>query len=297
MDTELYQYDDAGALLRTNLPLERKSGKVRDLYDLGDDLLIVSTDRISAFDFILPSGIPEKGRLLTQMSSFWFEHLPGRHHLKSTAVPEVVTSQFDTSPLVDRVMVVEKAEVIPFECVVRGYLEGSGLKEYRKTGEICGIALPPGLQQCDRLPAPIFTPATKAAEGEHDENVSIDRMVAELGQELAFQLRDLSLEIYSAAAEHAQSKGLLIADTKFEFGRINDEIILVDEVLTPDSSRFWDADGFAPGAAQPSFDKQFVREWLSQCGWDKQSPPPVLPEEIIQQTSAKYQEAFERLTR
>ncbi|MEL6111133.1 MAG: phosphoribosylaminoimidazolesuccinocarboxamide synthase [Planctomycetota bacterium] len=297
METQLYQHDDAGALLRTNLPLPRMSGKVRDLYDLGEDLLIVSTDRISAFDFILPSGIPQKGRLLTQMSSFWFDQLPGRHHLKSTAVPDSLSSQFDTGPLVDRVMVVEKAEVVPFECVVRGYLEGSGLAEYRQTGEVCGIALPSGLRQCDRLPTPIFTPATKAAEGEHDENVAIDRMVNELGEELAFRLRDLSLEIYAAAAEHAQSKGLLIADTKFEFGQRNGEIILVDEVLTPDSSRFWDADAYTPGDAQPSFDKQFVREWLSQCGWDKQSPPPTLPENIIRQTSEKYQEAFDRLTR
>ena len=295
MESELYQYDDAGALLRTNLPLPRKSGKVRDLYELEDSLLIVSTDRISAFDFVLPSGIPQKGRLLTQMSSFWFEYLGVRHHLLSTQVPAELGERFDTAPLADRVMVVEKAEVIPFECVVRGYLEGSGLLEYRQTGAVCGHELPAGLRQCERLAEPLFTPATKAAQGDHDENVSIDRMIQDLGEELSFRLRDQSLEIYSRAADHARSKGLLIADTKFEFGLIDDELVLVDEVLTPDSSRFWNAADYAPGAAQPSFDKQFVREWLSQCGWDKQSDPPKLPEEIVRQTAAKYQEAYERL--
>ena len=230
------------------------------------------------------------------MSSFWFHHLDVRHHLKSTEVPAALSEQFDTRPLAERVMLVAKADVIPFECVVRGYLEGSGLIEYRETGEICGNRLPAGLQQCDQLPEPIFTPATKAAEGDHDENVAIDRMIDELGEDLAVRLRDQSLAIYSAAASHAQSKGLLIADTKFEFGLIDDELILVDEVLTPDSSRFWNASGYAPGAAQPSFDKQFVREWLSQCGWDKQSDPPALPSDIIEQTSAKYLEAYQRLT-
>ncbi|MEO1526805.1 MAG: phosphoribosylaminoimidazolesuccinocarboxamide synthase [Planctomycetota bacterium] len=296
MEMELYQYDDAGALLSTHLPLPRKSGKVRDLYELDDALLIVSTDRISAFDFILPSGIPDKGRLLTQMSSFWFEHLDVRHHLRSTEVPDSLRQQFDTEPLVDRVMVVEKANVIPFECVVRGYLEGSGLLEYRETGEVCGNPLPAGLGQCDRLPEPIFTPATKAAEGDHDENVPIDRMIRELGEEMATHLRDASLAIYGAAADHARSKGLIIADTKFEFGMIEGDVVLVDEVLTPDSSRFWNESSYQPGAAQPSFDKQFVREWLSQCGWDKQSDPPALPRDIIEQTSDKYREAYERLT-
>jgi len=293
--SKLYQFDDAGALLRTELPLPRKSGKVRDLYDLGETLLIVSTDRISAFDHILPSGIPGKGRLLTRMSAFWFDLLPVRHHLRSTAVPEELSHQFDTEPLRDRIMVVEKAQVVPFECVVRGFLEGSGLREYQQTGSVCGNRLPPGLAQCDRLPEPIFTPATKAAEG-HDQNVTIGRMIADLGSELALALREQSLAIYQTASRHAESRGILIADTKFEFGRIDDQIALVDEVLTPDSSRFWDAGMYQPGAAQPSFDKQFVREWLGTSGWDRQSPPPALPPEIVQQTAAKYQEAFDRLT-
>lgn len=291
----LYQFDDAGALLETRLPLPRKSGKVRDLYDLGDDLLVVSTDRISAFDFILPCGIPEKGRLLTQMSAFWFEHLGVRHHLKSTSIPADLADQFDTAPLEGRIMVVEKAQVVPFECVARGYLEGSGWREYQETGAICGNKLPAGLRQCDELSETIFTPATKAEEG-HDENVTIGRMIADLGSDLALDLRSETLKIYAAAAEHAASRGILIADTKFEFGLVDEEIVLIDEVLTPDSSRFWDASTYSPGSAQPSFDKQFVREWLSQCGWDKQSDPPALPDEIIQQTAAKYREAFERLS-
>lgn len=295
MTESLYQFDTAGALLSTTLPLPRTSGKVRDLYDLGDSLLIVSTDRISAFDFILPCGIPDKGRLLTKMSEFWFKHLQVRHHLRSTDVPSSIAERFETEPLNGRVMVVEKAQVVPFECVVRGYLEGSGLREYRQTGQVCGNKLPPGLQQCDKLDQPIFTPATKAAEGDHDENVTIGRMIADLGSDLSLALRRQSLEIYRTADRHARSRGILIADTKFEFGLIDGEIVLVDEVLTPDSSRFWDASVYKPGVAQPSFDKQFVREWLSQCGWDKQSDPPVLPNEIVEQTAAKYREAFERL--
>ena len=292
--SDLYQFDDAGALLETNLPLPRRSGKVRDVYDLGNSLLIVSTDRISAFDYILPSGIPGKGMLLTQMSSFWFAQLGMRHHLISTELPPSLSAQFDIEPLRGRVMLTEKAEVIPFECVVRGYLEGSGLREYEATGAICGNELPSGLSQCDRLPSPIFTPATKAEEG-HDENVALERMEADLGEPLAHQLRDMSLKIYSDACEYASQRGILIADTKFEFGKVGDEVVLIDEVLTPDSSRFWAADNYQPGHAQPSFDKQFVREWLSQCGWDKQSPPPPLPSDVIQQTAAKYQEAFDRI--
>ncbi len=291
----LYQFDDAGALIRTDLPLPRRSGKVRDVYDLGDKLLIVSTDRISAFDFILPSGIPDKGRILTKTSEFWFNRLDVRHHLISTDVPRSLADQFDTSPLVGRVMVTEKAAVVPFECVVRGYLEGSGLAEYRQTGEVCGNPLPDGLVQCDALPAPIFTPATKAEQG-HDENVSIDRMILDLGRELAERLRDESLNIYRTAAAYAKEQGIIIADTKFEFGIVGDELVLIDEVLTPDSSRFWAADTYQPGKPQPSFDKQFVREWLSNCGWDKQSDPPPLPPEIIAKTKAKYQEAYRRLT-
>jgi phosphoribosylaminoimidazole-succinocarboxamide synthase len=290
----LYRFDSLGSLLQTRLPFPRRSGKVRDVYDLGDFLLIVSTDRISAFDFILPSGIPDKGRLLTAMSEFWFGMLGVRHHLISTQIPPSIATQFDVAPLVGRVMLTEKARVVPFECVVRGYLEGSGLREYEMTGQVCGHHLPPGLRQCDRLPEPIFTPATKAEQG-HDENVSIDRMIADLGEDLAFQLRDTSLRIYRTACEHAASRGILIADTKFEFGLVGNELVLIDEVLTPDSSRFWATDTYQPGQAQPSFDKQYVREWLSASGWDKHSPPPALPLEVIQQTAAKYREAYDRL--
>jgi phosphoribosylaminoimidazole-succinocarboxamide synthase len=292
---DLYRFDPSGALLETNLPLPRRSGKVRDVYDLGNSLLIVSTDRISAFDFILPSGIPGKGQLLTQMSGFWFEQLGMRHHLITTEIPPSLSAQFDVDPLQGRIMLTEKANVIPFECVVRGYLEGSGLKEYEATGEICGNQLPSGLKQCDRLPEPIFTPATKAVEG-HDENVPLERLIEDLGDSLGQQLRDTSLKIYASACEFAAARGLLIADTKFEFGMVGDEVVLIDEVLTPDSSRFWSADNYHPGQAQASFDKQFVREWLSQCGWDKKSSPPALPETVIEQTAAKYQEAYDRLT-
>lgn len=294
-DQRFFQFDANGALLSTDLPFPKRSGKVRDVYDLGNSLMIVSTDRISAFDYILPSGIPEKGRLLTGMSDFWFQLLGVRHHLISTEIPPSIASQFDTEPLRGRVMFTEKAEVVPFECVVRGYLEGSGLKEYQSTGEICGNSLPENLVQCDQLPEPIFTPATKAEEG-HDENVSIDRMVQDLGDELAEQLKQLSLQIYRTASDHASSRGILLADTKFEFGIVDSEVVLIDEVLTPDSSRFWSRDRYQPGQAQPSFDKQFVREWLSQCGWDMNSEPPELPKEIIEQTAAKYRDAFERLS-
>jgi phosphoribosylaminoimidazole-succinocarboxamide synthase len=290
-----YEIDRLGALLATRLPLPRRSGKVRDLYDLGSELLIVSTDRISAFDFILPSGIPDKGRLLTAMSCFWFERLGAPHHLLGLDVPPPLADRIDTDPLAGRVMRVRKAEVIPFECVVRGYLEGSGLREYQQTGAICGNKLPAGLRQCDRLPEPIFTPATKAEQG-HDENVTIGRMIADLGSDLALRLRELSLNLYRQAAEHAAEQGVLIADTKFEFGRVGDDVLLVDEVLTPDSSRFWAADTYQPGRAQPSFDKQFVREWLSTCGWDKASEPPPLPDQIVAQTKAKYEEAYRRIT-
>ena len=290
-----YLFDERGALLETRLPLPRRSGKVRDVYDLGQSLLIVSTDRISAFDYVLPSGIPDKGRLLTAMSLFWFDRLGVRHHLISAEIPASVSDQVDAEPLAGRAMVVEKAQVVPFECVVRGYLEGSGLREYLADGEICGVKLPSGLRQCDRLPEPIFTPATKADQG-HDENVPFERMVSDLGGELASELRRRSLTIYQTAADFAAQQGILIADTKFEFGRVGDELVLIDEVLTPDSSRFWAADNYHPGVAQPSFDKQFVREWLSTCGWDQQSPPPELPEDVIDQTVAKYREAYQRMT-
>ena len=291
----MYEFDDAGALLATNLPLPKQSGKVRDVYDLGEKLLIVSTDRISPFDYILPSGIPNKGRLLTAMSTFWFDKLDFPNHLESANVPADLSAQFDTAPLQGRVMVVDKAKVVPFECVVRGYLEGSGLKEYQANGQVCGNKLPNGLVQCEKLPEAIFTPATKAEEG-HDENVTIGRMIADLGSEMALNLREASLRIYQTASEYAATRGILIADTKFEFGLVGHKMILVDEVLTPDSSRFWAADSYQPGQAQPSFDKQFVREWLSQCGWDKQSDPPKLPIEVVEQTAAKYSEAYRRIT-
>ncbi|OYP38933.1 phosphoribosylaminoimidazolesuccinocarboxamide synthase [Rhodopirellula sp. MGV] len=290
-----FQFDDSGALLETQLPLPRRSGKVRDVYDLGDELLVVSTDRISAFDYILPCGIPDKGKLLTKMSEFWFDRLEVKHHLLSSEVPKILSDQFDTQPLEGRIMVVRKADVVPFECVARGYLEGSGWKEYQATREVCGNRLPDGLTQCAALPEAIFTPATKAEEG-HDENVSIGRMIADVGSDLALQLRDQTLRLYKAAAGYAKSRGIIIADTKFEFGLVDGgEAILIDEVLTPDSSRFWDAATYEPGHSQPSFDKQFVREWLMASDWDRNSPPPILPAEIIEQTAAKYQEAFDRL--
>lgn len=291
----LYRFDDAGALLETRLPLPRRSGKVRDVYDLGESLLIVSTDRISAFDFVLPTGIPGKGKLLTAMSGFWFERLGVRHHLQSLRLPDALAERFENAPLDGRVMVAEKAEVLPFECVVRGYLEGSGLREYGSTGSVSGVALPPGLQQCDRLPEPIFTPATKAAEG-HDENVTFDRMAQDLGAELAGRLRELSLHLYRKAADFAAQRGILIADTKFEFGHVGDELVLVDEVLTPDSSRFWAASRYQPGHPQRSFDKQYVREWLAECHWDRISPPPPLPPDVVARTVEKYREAYQQIT-
>ncbi|MFN3190437.1 MAG: phosphoribosylaminoimidazolesuccinocarboxamide synthase [Aureliella sp.] len=284
------------SLLESNLGLPKTSGKVRDVYDLGGEFLIVSTDRISAFDWILPSGIPDKGRVLTQLSRFWFEHLDVEHHLLATELPD----SLDVDPemaadLRGRVMRVRKAEVIPFECVVRGYLEGSGWREYQENQAVCGIGLPAGLGQCARLQEPIFTPATKAAEG-HDENVSFETMANEIGQELAGQLRDLSFSVYEQGCRHAGAHGIIIADTKFEFGWYEGRVILIDEVLTPDSSRFWAKQNYAPGSAQPSFDKQFVREWLMATDWDRNSPPPDLPPEVVSQTRAKYVEVFERLT-
>ncbi len=293
----MFQFDAGGALIQTALPLPKHSGKVRDVYDLGDRFLIVSTDRISAFDYVLPTGIPDKGRVLTATSEFWFGRLQGiRHHwISSELPPGLLPEMIDPAPLVGRSMVVRKADVVPYECVVRGYLEGSGLKEYRQTGAICGVALPPGLQQCDRLPEPIFTPATKAASG-HDENVSWQQMADDIGETLADQLRQLSLEIYRQAANDARQRGILIADTKFEFGFVDGQLTLIDEVLTPDSSRFWPADQYCPGQPQPSFDKQFVRQWLLDSDWDQNSPPPPLPLEIVIRTREKYLEAYQLLT-
>lgn len=292
----MFQFDSGGALISTNLPFPKHSGKVRDVYDLGDRFLIISTDRISAFDYILPSGIPDKGRVLTATSEFWFSHLSGiRHHWITGDLPPGLLPEFiDPSPLVGRSMIVRKASVVPYECVVRGYLEGSGWKEYQKFGEICGIELPPGLVQCDRLSEPIFTPATKAVSG-HDENVPWQRMADDIGPPLASELRKLSLDIFSQASQYAQAHGLLIADTKFEFGFADGELILIDEVLTPDSSRFWPAVDYHPGRPQQSFDKQFVREWLMDSGWDRESPPPPLPVDVILRTREKYIEAYQML--
>ncbi len=289
-----YQMDAAGALLATDLPFPKRSGKVRDVYDMGDRLLIVSTDRISAFDWILPVGIPGKGTLLTQMSEFWFGFLDFPNHFLSSQVPDELGSQLEVGPLQGRVMVVRKAQVVPFECVARGYLEGSGWQEYQANRVVCGIELPADLQHCSRLPQPIFTPATKAETG-HDMNVGLPVLVQELGEELATRLRDCTLDLYSRAATHAAQRGIIIADTKFEFGLLADQLLLVDEALTPDSSRFWSADDYQPGRSQDSFDKQFVRQWLSQTDWDKNSPPPALPEKIVKRTKQKYQEAHDRL--
>jgi phosphoribosylaminoimidazole-succinocarboxamide synthase len=277
-----------------NLSVRR--GKVRDIYDLGSELLLVATDRISAFDWVLPTGIPDKGRVLAQTSAFWFGRLDEPHHMKSTDVADLkLPPGIDPAPLVGRSMLVYKTEVVPIECVVRGYLSGSGWKEYQKHGTVCGIRLPAGLKESDKLPEPIFTPATKAETG-HDENISFDKMVELVGRDVADELRRRSLAVYRRGAEHALARGIIIADTKFEWGRLRDKLILIDEVLTPDSSRFWPADSYRPGGPQPSFDKQFVRDWLEASGWDKNSPPPELPPEVVAKTRDKYIEAFERLT-
>jgi phosphoribosylaminoimidazole-succinocarboxamide synthase len=272
-------------------------GKVRDIYDLGDRLLLVSTDRISAFDWVLPTPIPDKGRVLTELSRFWFERVGVPHHLITTDVDAMeLPVLVDRKELAGRTMLVRKAEVVPVECVVRGYLAGSGWREYEETGRVCGIELPSGLVECDRLAEPIFTPATKAKRGTHDENIAFERVGEIVGFDLANRLRDRSIELYQLGTAHALKQGLIIADTKFEFGLIDGQLILVDEVMTPDSSRFWPADQYQPGCSQPSFDKQFVRDWLSRSGWDKNSPPPELPAQVVAVTRAKYLEAYQRLT-
>ncbi len=279
-----------------------RCGKVRDIYDLGDTLLLIATDRISAFDVILPTGIPEKGRILTQLSSFWFKRLATPNHLITADLDAMglqemgLWDNIDRDSFRGRAALVRKTKVIPIECVVRGYLAGSGWKDYQDGETVCGVQLPGGLRESEQLPEPIFTPATKAEIGNHDENISFAEMVSRIGQELAEELRARSLAIYQSGVEHARKQGILIADTKFEFGLIDDELLLIDEVMTPDSSRFWPADTYQPGTSQPSFDKQFVRDWLSSSGWDKQSQPPELPGEIVAQTRQKYIEAYERLT-
>jgi phosphoribosylaminoimidazole-succinocarboxamide synthase len=285
------------ALLESSLPgVPVRRGKVRDVYDFGDRLLIVATDRISAFDWVLPTGIPEKGRILTQMSQMWFAMLETPHHLISMNPGDVpLPPGTDLDALTGRSMVVRKTSVFPVECVVRGYLSGSGWKEYQKQGTMCGIRLSADLRESDRLPGPLFTPATKEESG-HDINIPFERMCEIVGAQAADELRRRSLAIYLQAVEYARERGIIIADTKFEFGECDGEIILIDEVLTPDSSRFWRADLYEPGGPQPSFDKQFVRDWLETTGWDKNSPPPELPDDVVKKTRQKYIEAYEKLS-
>jgi phosphoribosylaminoimidazole-succinocarboxamide synthase len=290
------------------LVLQRR-GKVRDVYDLGEHLLIVATDRISAFDYVLGSGIPDKGKILTQLSAFWFDRIAAErlvpHHLVSIDVADFPAATRKHADLLrGRSMLVRKTNPLPVECVARGYLSGSGLKDYNRTGMVCGVPLPPGLRDSDRLPAPIFTPATKAETG-HDENISEAQAAEIVGRDLTARLRDLTLAIYGSATDYAETRGIIIADTKFEFGMARPqgqnagdatELVLIDEVLTPDSSRFWPADKYMPGGAQPSFDKQYVRDWLESIGWNKQPPVPSLPADVAARTRDKYVEAYERLS-
>lgn len=291
---------DETPLLNLELPGIRRlrSGKVREVFDLGDRLLLVATDRISAFDCVMPNGIPRKGEVLTQMSHFWFDltesWLPN-HRLARAADPLPEALAPWSASLARRSMIVRKASPLPIECVVRGYLAGSGLKEYRTSQSVCGQPLPAGLEECSELPEPIFTPATKAESG-HDENIPFQTAAAMIGADQAEAVRQASLRLYQVAREHARARGILIADTKFEFGVFEGRLILIDEVLTPDSSRFWPADQWRPGRPQPSFDKQFVRDHLESLDWDKTPPAPALPPDVVARTQAKYLEAFERLT-
>ena len=285
-------------VFETSLPLPLwRRGKVRDVYELGDLLLIVASDRLSAFDVVLPTPIPDKGAVLTQLSRFWFEQLRGRvsDHVAPEAVEEVPELGAHAALLRGRSMLVLRTRPLPVECVVRGYLAGSGLKEYRATGTVCGIRLPAGLAEGSRLEAPIFTPATKAESG-HDENIGFEQLAQIVGQRRAEQLRELSLDLYREASAHAESRGILLADTKFEFGERDGELVWIDEALTPDSSRFWPRDGWRPGGPQPSFDKQYVRDYLETLDWDKRPPGPALPGAVVEQTRARYVEAFVRLT-
>jgi phosphoribosylaminoimidazole-succinocarboxamide synthase len=286
-------------ITETHLASARLSrrGKVRELYDLGQSLLLVASDRISAFDVVLSPGIPDKGKILTQLSSFWFRKFADvENHLLETDVarfPEELRA--DEPLLAGRAVIVKKCEVVPFECVARGYLAGSGWAEYKKTGRVCGIPLPSGLREADRLPEPIFTPATKAETG-HDENISFETMARQLPDGEAERLRDITLSLYGRAADHASSRGLILADTKLEFGRLDGRIVWIDEAFTPDSSRYWDAALYNPGRGQASFDKQFVRDWLDSTGWDKRPPAPKLPEGVVRTTREKYLDAYRKLT-
>jgi phosphoribosylaminoimidazole-succinocarboxamide synthase len=280
-----------------NLSLKNR-GKVRDIYDFGDKLLIVATDRISAFDVVMPNPIPEKGKILTQLSKFWFDYTKGiiPNHLISTEVddfPEECHPYLDV--LKDRSMLVVKTQVIPVECVVRGYLSGSGWEEYKKNGKVCGIPLPKGLLESSKLEEPIFTPATKAEIGQHDENITFEEVEKIVGKPLAKKLKTISIDIYKKARDYAEARGIIIADTKMEFGLKNGELILIDELLTPDSSRFWPKDEYTPGGPQKSFDKQYLRDYLLSINWNKTPPAPELPEEVVQKTKEKYLEAYKRL--
>lgn len=288
-------------ILQTKIPGQTPvRGKVRDIYDLGDKLLIVATDRISAFDVVMANAVPYKGIVLTQISKFWFDYLGGQieHHLLSDNVADLPQPFAKyREQLVGRSMLVRKVQVLPIECVVRGYLAGSGWKEYQQSGTVCGVKLPAGLKQCQKLPEPIFTPSTKAERGTHDENISFDEAAKIVGADRATYVRDKSLEVFQKAGRYAESRGLILADTKFEWGLTEaGKIILIDEVLTPDSSRFWPADKYAPGRDQESFDKQFVRNWLEEIHFNKSGPGVELPPEIVEKTSGKYIEAYERLT-
>jgi phosphoribosylaminoimidazole-succinocarboxamide synthase len=287
------------SLLQSSLPFPVRRGKVRDVYDLGREILIVATDRISAFDCVMPNGIPDKGKILTAISLFWFEKFKGRfeNHLITANVADYPAALKAYRDQIDgRSMLVRKAEVIPIECVARGYLAGSGWKEYQKTQTVCGIKLPAGLKQCQQLPEPIFTPATKEESG-HDINIGFEETAERIGQATAGELRKRTLELYGSAAEYARERGVIIADTKFEFGRLPDgRVILIDEVLTPDSSRFWPLGEYSPGRDQASFDKQYVRNYLESADWDKNPPAPALPEDVVQGTRRRYVEAYKMLT-
>ena len=276
-----------------------KQGKVRDIYDLGESLLMVATDRISAFDVILPNPIPGKGRVLTHMSKFWFQETKSivANHLISTEIKDFPTTcQQYADDLTGRSMMVHKAEPLPVECIVRGYISGSGWKDYKSSGSICGIVLPKDLKESDRLPEPIFTPSTKEEVGTHDENITMKQVEALVGKDVSAKIQELSIAIYNKGVEIAEARGIIIADTKFEFGLVDEQLVLIDEILTPDSSRFWPKDTYRPGGPQKSFDKQYVRDHLLSLKWDKKPPAPVLPGEVVENTSKKYEEALHRLT-
>lgn len=290
MSSAIMQTDIHGLKLKTR-------GKVRDVYDLGNELLIVATDRISTFDIVLPTPIPRKGEILTHMSRFWFDKTQKiiKNHMSDTKIENVIADKKTAEQLRDRSMIVKKTKPLPIEAIVRGYISGSGWIEYQKKGSVCGIELPASIEESAKLAQPIFTPSTKAGEGKHDENISFEKFEALVGSNLARRVRNLSMQIYEECAAFAISKGIIIADTKFEFGMLGNELILIDEILTPDSSRFWPLEGYSPGKPQPSFDKQYVRDWLIKSGWDKKPPAPELPPEVVAKTTQKYEEALKKL--